>query len=75
MSLVGIGKQQQLGLMLLCAIGQQRSRMLAILFKDERFQQLLAYDIHEKMYLDQIIRKSELQEFASMLLQIVNYAR
>ena len=30
--------------------GQQRSRMLATLFKDERCQQLPAYGILEKMY-------------------------
>lgn len=49
-------------------IGQQRSRMLATLFKDERCQQLPAFSILEKMYLDRIIRRSELEEFASMLL-------
>lgn len=48
--------------------GQQRSRMLATLFKDERCQQLPAFSILEKMYLDRIIRRSELEEFASMLL-------
>lgn len=49
-------------------LGQQRSRMLATLFKDERCQQLPAFSILEKMYLDRIIRRSELEEFASMLL-------
>lgn len=48
-------------------IGQQRSRMLATLFKDERCQQLPAYSILEKMYLDRIIRRSELQEFEALL--------
>jgi len=52
---------------ILASAGQQRSRMLATLFKDERCQQLPAYSILEKMYLDRIIRKSELQEFALML--------
>ena len=47
--------------------GQQRSRMLATLFKDERCQQLPAYAILEKMYLDRIIRRSELQEFGNLL--------
>lgn len=42
--------------------------MLATLFKDERCQQLPAFSILEKMYLDRIIRRSELEEFASMLL-------
>ena len=48
--------------------GQQRSRMLATLFKDERCQQLAAYGILEKMYLDRIIRGNQLQEFATMLM-------
>ncbi|KAL5290461.1 COPS4 family protein [Megaselia abdita] len=51
----------------LASAGQQRSRMLATLFKDERCQHLPAYSILEKMYLDRIIRKSELQEFESLL--------
>lgn len=41
--------------------------MLATLFKDERCQQLPAYNILEKMYLDRIIRRSELEEFGSLL--------
>jgi COP9 signalosome complex subunit 4 len=41
--------------------------MLATLFKDERCQQLPAYNILEKMYLDRIIRRSELKEFESLL--------
>ncbi|XP_006885389.1 PREDICTED: COP9 signalosome complex subunit 4 [Elephantulus edwardii] len=49
-------------------IRQQRSRMLATLFKDERCQQLAAYGILEKMYLDRIIRGNQLQEFAAMLM-------
>lgn len=48
--------------------GQQRSRMLATLFKDERCQTLPAYSILEKMYLDRIIRRSELTEFENLLL-------
>ncbi|TUH72446.1 COP9 signalosome complex subunit 4 [Bagarius yarrelli] len=47
---------------------KQRSRMLATLFKDERCQQLAAYGILEKMYLDRIIRGNQLQEFAAMLM-------
>ncbi len=41
--------------------------MLATLFKDERCQQLAAYGILERMYLDRIIRSSDLQEFAALL--------
>ncbi|XP_039274154.1 COP9 signalosome complex subunit 4-like [Styela clava] len=55
-----------------CAIlapaGQQRSRMLATLFKDERCQQLSSFGILEKMYLDRIIRADELEEFANQLM-------
>lgn len=51
----------------LASAGQQRSRMLATLFKDERCQQLPAVSILEKMYLDRIIRKSELLEFEALL--------
>uniref|UniRef100_A0A6I8PY74 COP9 signalosome complex subunit 4 n=1 Tax=Xenopus tropicalis TaxID=8364 RepID=A0A6I8PY74_XENTR len=53
---------------ILASAGQQRSRMLATLFKDERCQQLSAYGILEKMYLDRIIRGNQLQEFAAMLM-------
>jgi COP9 signalosome complex subunit 4 len=57
---------------LVCAVlasaGQQRSRMLATLFKDERCQQLPAYEILEKMYLDRIIRGPQLKEFSLLLL-------
>ena len=56
---------------LICAVlasaGQQRSRMLSTFFKDERCQTLPAFVILEKMYLDRIIRRSELQEFESLL--------
>ncbi|KAL4239497.1 COP9 signalosome complex subunit 4 [Mactra antiquata] len=51
----------------LASAGQQRSRMLATLFKDERCSKLPAYNILEKMYLDRIIRSSELEEFAALL--------
>ncbi|XP_018319031.1 COP9 signalosome complex subunit 4-like [Agrilus planipennis] len=51
----------------LASAGQQRSRMLATLFKDERCQQLPAFPILEKMYLDRIIRRSHLQEFEALL--------
>ncbi|XP_013388525.1 COP9 signalosome complex subunit 4 [Lingula anatina] len=52
---------------ILASAGQQRSRMLATLFKDERCQQLPIFGILEKMYLDRIIRSSNLQEFAALL--------
>ena len=49
--------------------GQQRSRMLATLFKDERCQCLPSYAILEKMYLDRIIKRSELNDFEANLKQ------
>jgi COP9 signalosome complex subunit 4 len=52
---------------ILSAAGQPRSRMLATLYKDERCQQLPAFSIFEKMYLDRLIKRSELQEFESLL--------
>ncbi|XP_074647483.1 COP9 signalosome complex subunit 4-like isoform X2 [Tubulanus polymorphus] len=52
---------------ILASAGQQRSRMLATLFKDERCQQLPAFSILEKMYLDRIIRSSDLIEFEALL--------
>lgn len=42
--------------------------MLATLFKDERCQQLPAYNILEKMYLDRIIKRNELNDFSALLL-------
>ncbi len=41
--------------------------MLATLYKDERCQQLPAYNILEKMYLDRLIKHSELEEFETLL--------
>ncbi|XP_033097126.1 COP9 signalosome complex subunit 4-like [Anneissia japonica] len=52
---------------ILASAGQQRSRMLATLFKDERCQKLPAYGILEKMYLERIIRGDQLKEFAASL--------
>ena len=58
---------KNLSLFIIWLAGQQRSRMLATLFKDERCQQLPAYSILEKMYLDRIIRRSELHEFEALM--------
>lgn len=52
---------------ILASAGQQRSRMLATLFKDERCQRLPCHTLLEKMYLDRMIKRSELDEFASLL--------
>lgn len=43
--------------------------MLATLFKDERCSQLSTYTILEKMYLDQILRKTDLREFEAVLME------
>uniref|UniRef100_A0A2P2HXT4 COP9 signalosome complex subunit 4 n=2 Tax=Hirondellea gigas TaxID=1518452 RepID=A0A2P2HXT4_9CRUS len=51
----------------LAAAGQQRSRMLGTLYKDERCQQLPCYNILQKMHLDRIIRAPDLIEFQAML--------
>ncbi|XP_015784297.1 COP9 signalosome complex subunit 4 [Tetranychus urticae] len=51
----------------LASAGQQRSRMLANLFKDERCQQLPCFNILEKMYLDRIIKRSEMDEISELL--------
>jgi COP9 signalosome complex subunit 4 len=53
---------------ILASAGKQRSRQLATLFKDERCQKLIAYNILEKMYLDRIIRSHQMKEFESTLL-------
>jgi COP9 signalosome complex subunit 4 len=52
---------------ILASAGQQRSRMLGTLFKDERCQNLPSFNILEKMYLERIIKKIELKEFEEML--------
>lgn len=57
-----------LNCIILASAGQQRSRCLATLFKDERCQTLPAYGILEKMYLDRIIRREQLIEFERHLM-------
>ena len=52
---------------ILAPAGQQRSRMLATLCKDERCQQLPSFNVLEKMYLDRLIKHTELEEFAKLL--------
>ena len=59
--------QNSLVCTVLASAGQQRSRMLATLYKDERCQQLKCYRVLEKMYLDRIIKRVEMEEFASLL--------
>lgn len=52
---------------ILASAGQQRSRILATLFKDERCKELSAYPILHAMYLDRIVQQSEVDVFASLL--------
>jgi len=52
---------------ILAEAGQQRCRMLATLYKDERCQQLPAYTILEKMYLGRLIKTADLKDFESLL--------
>ena len=49
------------------------SRMLATLYKDERCQQLSCFNILEKMYLDRLIKRTELTEFETLLQVIVEH--
>ncbi|OZJ04744.1 hypothetical protein BZG36_01791 [Bifiguratus adelaidae] len=60
-----------LGCAVQCAVlagaGPQRSRMLSTLYKDERTQSLSSFPVLEKMYLDRVLRPSEVSEFASHL--------
>ncbi|KAJ5070631.1 cop9 signalosome complex subunit 4 [Anaeramoeba ignava] len=54
-----------------CAIlgeaGPSRSRILSILFKDERSAAIPEYGILQKMYLERILRKQEVEQFAKTL--------
>lgn len=54
-----------------CAVlapaGPQRSRTLAKLYKDERASEVSEYGILEKMFLDRLLSKTEVDNFASNL--------
>ncbi|KAH9414575.1 COP9 signalosome complex subunit 4 [Dermatophagoides pteronyssinus] len=52
---------------MLAGAGKHRSRLLAILFKDERCQHLPSFKFLEKMYLEKIIKKNDLELFATMI--------
>lgn len=55
-----------------CAIlapaGPQRSRILALLCKDERIRSIEHYEILQKMFMERLIRGSEVQKFEESLL-------
>jgi len=70
--IVGEGERiEALSFAVICAIlaqaGPQRSRVLATLYKDERTGKLSNFDILEKMYLEGVLRKAEVQAFAKDL--------
>jgi len=55
-----------------CAIlapaGPQRSRILALLCKDERIREVEHFEILQKMFMERLIRGSEVQKFSESLL-------
>ncbi|GFQ01236.1 cop9 signalosome complex subunit 4 [Phtheirospermum japonicum] len=52
---------------ILAAAGPRRSRVLATLYKDERCSKLKIYPILQKVYLERILRKPEIDAFAEEL--------
>jgi len=54
-----------------CAVlapaGPQRSRLLGTLYKDERSHALPNFSVLEKMYMERLLRRDEVEAFASML--------
>ncbi|KAJ9662457.1 hypothetical protein H2198_001346 [Neophaeococcomyces mojaviensis] len=52
---------------ILAPAGPQRNRMLGKLYKDERSAETQEYGILEKMYLDRLLSKEEVDTFASSL--------
>ncbi|CAN7027410.1 hypothetical protein BRARA_F03828 [Brassica rapa] len=52
---------------ILAGAGPQRSRVLATLYKDERCSKLKIYPILQKVYLERILRKPEIDAFAEEL--------
>ncbi|KAL2924257.1 COP9 signalosome complex subunit 4 [Bienertia sinuspersici] len=52
---------------ILAGAGPQRSRVLATLYKDERCSKLTIYPILQKVYLERILRKPEIDAFAEEL--------
>jgi COP9 signalosome complex subunit 4 len=55
-----------------CAVlspaGPQRSRLLAMYYKDDKAPQLDSYTVLEKMFLERILKKEEIQAFSNTLL-------
>lgn len=53
---------------ILAPAGPQRSRLLAMYYKDERASELKSYPVLEKMFLGRILKKEEIQFFSTSLL-------
>jgi len=55
----------------ICAIlapaGPERSRSLAILYKDERTAKIATFNMMEKIYMERVVRAPEIQEFEKSL--------
>ena len=55
-----------------CAIlspaGPKRSKMLAVLYKDERCQSLSTFSMLENMFLERIVRPQEVEQFSKQLM-------
>jgi COP9 signalosome complex subunit 4 len=55
----------------ICAIlapaGPERSRTLAILYKDERTAKIATFNMMEKIYMERVVRAPEIQEFEKSL--------
>jgi COP9 signalosome complex subunit 4 len=52
---------------ILAAAGPQRARVLATLYKDERCSKLAIFPMMEKVYLERILRKAEVDAFSLTL--------
>jgi len=49
--------------------GPQRSRLLAMYYKDEKAMELATYTVLEKMFMERILKKEEIKAFESTLLE------
>jgi len=49
--------------------GPQRSRLLAMYYKDEKANQLASFTVIEKMFMERILKKEEIKAFESTLLE------
>lgn len=62
-----VGRTAAVQCAILAGAGPQRSRTLAILYKDERTHHLPSFPILEKTYLDRLIRADQVTEFFATL--------